>query len=315
MVYDRGLGGLFARLKDRPRGQLLLMGGGVAGVLVVVVLLVATLTGGESEGSGAGGDGSGVSGVGGGVQGAGFESAMEYEMRVAEDVSATLAAMEPTATPEPTADVAATVTARLAGNLRGSDELALSRVLDGREYRNPVLRRPELAVIEDLGAAFWEGVLVYMALADVVSVEFHEVSWTLVENEVKIIDFVLGLKGEVDEEGKEVEAELEWASLEDRERHSRSSDDLDPVVEAYVERVWDALEGLRSAGLDLRSMNELFHEARVEYVVEMTPEHREAVEALYLGIGFRLSEFDTLVSEYGCSICGELFRLERPETE
>lgn len=314
MVYERGVGGMLSRLKDRPKWQLLLIAGGVVGVLIVVVLLMSRMSGGEGDGgaAGAGGDSSGLDGEAGGE---GFESAMEYEMRVSGDVAATVAAMEPTSTPEPTADVAATVTARLGAEVRGSDELALSRVLDGSGYRDPVLRSAERALLERLGGVFWEGVLVYLALADVVKVDFTEVSWTLVEDNVKEIDYVLGLKMEIDDEGEKVRPELEWSSLEKRDGYSGSGHDVDEVVAAYVERVWISLEGLREAGLELRSMNELFHDAGVEYVVEMSPSDREVLEALYLGIGYRLSEFDRMVSRYGCSICGELFRQEQPVVE
>lgn len=305
MVYDRGLPGLLARLKDRPKGQLAVIGGGVLAVIILVVVLITSLGGGESEP----GVGSGMAAGGDGVAGGPF-SGPEFEERLAEDVAATVAALEPTATPEPTLDISATVIARLGSETRGSDEMALSRVLQGSDYRSPILRKSERVLLEDLGAVFWEGVLVYFALAEVVSVDFGQVSWTLVEDEVRMVDFVLGIERVRDDEDPRASADVEWASVEDRERTSRSQEDVDPLVDAYVEEVWGTLEGLRQAALDLRTMNELFHASGVEYVVEMDPENRAELEGLYLGISHRLKEFDRLISRYGCSICGELFRQE-----
>ena len=287
MMYRPGVSGLMDRVKDRPRKQVAIVGIAVIAALILLVVGVQQL---GSSGEGADGEDSGLAGPLPGE--VGYVDMVLVENLVLEQVSATVAALEPTATPEPTPDVAATIQARLKSGRDGLSIDVTKGVLESGVARNPYLRKVDRKHLEELGEELWRAVVVYLRLAEVSGLEFNDLSWTFVEERVEVVDGVFG-EG-VDDWLKETPDE---------------GDGLDPAVKEYAESVWDAMNGVKEAGLALREMHDLFRESGVEYVVEMSTEDRAAVQSLYLSIGGRLRVFDEVLSRYGCSVCGELIRV------
>ena len=288
MMYRPGISGLMDRVKERPRKQVAII---VIGVIVVLMLLIVGVQRLGSNGDGGDGQDGALAGPLPGE--VGYVDMVLVDNLVVEQVSATVAAMEPTATPEPTPDIAATVQARL--NLGVSPSLS-QPVLGRGDVRNPYLRKVDIQHLHELGEELWLAVVVYLRLAEVSGLDFNDLSWTFVEERVEVVDGVFS--GGVSE----------WLDETPDE-----GDGLDPLVKEYAESVWDGMGGIKEAGLALRGIHDLFRESGVEYVVEMSTEDRAAVQSLYLSIGGRLRVFDEVMSRYGCSVCGELFRVKVEE--
>ena len=297
MIYRAGLPGLLQRMKDRPRKQLV-----IAGVVVIGLLLLggyAVQLSGSGAGEGVPADGLEEGAVAAPVPGdVGYVDPLALEERVVEQVAATLAAMEPTVTPEPTPDIAATVQARLSSGREGMSPVVTPDVLGNDVVRNPYLRRADVAYLEDLGNELWWAVVVYLRLAEVSGKDFNDLSWTFVEERVSEVDGVF--TGGVEE----------WLG---ERRGGDGREGVEPAVEEYGQLIWEGMGGLRDGGLALREMHDAFVESGVEYVVEMSAEERAEVQGLYLFIGTKLKVFDETMSRYGCSVCGELYRFEGRE--
>ena len=287
MMYRPGISGLLDRVKERPRKQVAIVGIGVIVAFMVVIVGVQQL---GSNGDGADGEDAGLAGPLPGE--VGYVDMVLVENLVVEQVSATVAAMEPTATPEPTPDIAATVQARLNLGREGMSPSLSEPVLGRGDVRNPYLRKVDIQHLEELGEELWRAVVVYLRLAEVSGLDFNDLSWTFVEDRVEVVDGIFS------------EGVSEWLDETPDEE-----DGLDPAVKEYAESVWDGMDGIKEAGLSLRGIHDLFRESGVEYVVEMSTEDRAAVQSLYLSIGGRLRVFDEVMSRYGCSVCGELFRV------
>ena len=284
MIYRRGLPGVLDRVRDAERKKLLFVAGGV---LVVLVLLVFLLRGSGDSPAGSA-EPAPVPDAAGLLPGTpGHDPGPSVDEQIADSVSATMGALEPTPTPEPTPDIASTVQARLTEGREVLPPEAVSGLLDGDEARGPFLRGPDRIHMAQLGERLWVAVRVYLRLQEVADLEFSRLSWTFVEDRVALVD---GLFGEEEPEPIEPRG------------------NVDPVVGEYAELIFDVIGEIRTAALELRAIQDLFAGAGIEYVVELPPETRELIQEHYFSMDRRLRRFDGVMTEYGCSVCGELFR-------
>ena len=283
-IYHRGgVGGLLDRLRDADRRK-------VALALLVSLCLVGAVVffvgrGGGEDGSGeAAPAGSGAAGEadGGPVAGDGL-------MTFDDEPSGEQASPVPTETPEPTPDIAATVQARLFEGSRAEQDPRLpGSALQVEETVGPRLSRHDRRYLAQLGEGLWDSVRAYLRLREVSAQEFYELSWSFLEERVGPLERI-------------------YAAERERERF-QPGDEVSQVVRDYGSSVQAGMEEVRQGFLELVEMYDIFRETDVRVVVEMTAEDRDRVHDLFYSIDFRLLEFDRLMSEHGCSVCGELFR-------
>ncbi len=200
---------------------------------------------------------------------------------VAESVSATIAAM-PTATPEPTPDVAATLQAQLAFNRQMSPGVLKPDPLDSDGPRNPYLSKEELTYFRELGPRLWIYTQVWFHVRRVVSVEVSE--W-----DAAVFGYDL----------ERAEALLE--SFPDRVGYS-SMGEVGPVVRSYADSIEAGMSGVDQAVVHLAEARSILEGE------EFGPLERGRLIRLSREVEYLLDEFDSAMSVYGCSVCGELFR-------
>ena len=267
------------------RLMLLVAGVVVIGAFTLVVLM--TLGGGGDDGDDLGeqmvfeDDGSVTQG--GGV--------LVDAMSVAERVEATLEAMEPTATPvppTPTPDIAATFEAELEGRRERTERILKLHPLDKDVVRNPYLNDAELEYLSDLGVVLWSHTKAWLHLRRVLFVDVTEWSHRNVEYHYL--------------EAKSFLAEAEGAE-------SRRDYELGEVVEGYGVTIEEGMRGIANAVRYLGEAERLLRDSESGLIADLSYEDREELGQLSRKVEKNLGDFDDAMSRYGCSVCGELFRL------
>ena len=205
------------------------------------------------------------------------------ESEIHEFVLATIEAYYPTEVPTPTPDVGATVTAELYMNRSIVPAVVELSPLDYSKSRNPYLSEGEVLYLERLGPLLWDYVTIWLLMREVLEVSPD--GWTVgfLEADVSEMEELVEESGHfdfrTDSVGETVGAFGE--SISDAFRR------MDGGVSSLSRAVGIVEVGSRE-GLDTESENELL-------LIES--EVRRA-----------MAGFDEVMSSYGCSACGELFR-------
>ena len=206
------------------------------------------------------------------------------ESVIAERVAATLAAM-PTPEPTVTPDIGATLAADLAKN-RPEPAFVLNP-LDFQTVRTPHLTEDELNYFRDIGGHIWGYTKIWFRIQDILEVGSSDWTLVLVSEDVSLIEELL-------------------MSLPERPRPDSAS--IGEVVEAYIETLEVGMDGIDDSVSRLDDAREILAEALVVGL-----EEREELARISRDIERLSGDFDDVMSAYGCSICGELFRYRASE--
>ena len=218
---------------------------------------------------------------------------------IAEGVAATLEAMFPTLEPTEPPDYVATLEAGLHRSRAGSSSLSLSALDPGRE-RVGGLSEAEIELFGEYGVYFWDVLQAWVVVRGVLySRDVFEWERTWLEEQVDLVGWLMPGTGFWSDQGR------------------RNNDGVGEVVRAYLDEVREGEYAFRDS---VTSMNEalgVFERAGVERFRDLGPEEAEEVWQLYFNMetaGYALGD---VMSAYGCSICGELYRASgtavRPE--
>ena len=212
-----------------------------------------------------------------------LQVAMLPESEVDVRVAATIEAI-PTPEPTSTPDIAATVAAERATN---RDEVAPEIRMSQLEARggvlNPYLTSEERRYLVDVGERVWYYVKVWVHLREVSDVYIS--GWDAGDFQYQL-----------------AEAQL---VLEAAPQLPQGSNDLSDVVRDYVRELDDGMREVREAVVRLSDAEPLFAESG-----EVPRGNYADVQEILRDVENHLDEFDAAMGRYGCSICGELFRLE-----
>ena len=300
MIHRPGVLGLIDSVKEINGMKLFLMVVVAAGLLVAVVVGCRTIMGGDEDVSGAG-DGSlstvmtfddqtptagGDTGPAGGAETPPVAGPSLGE-QVAEQVAATLAAMAPTVTPVPTADLAATLEAELTQNRGNVGAPLVVNPLDSEQTRAPYLNQGELEYLSGLGEDVWIAVQTYFVLQDVMSEDFSTLSLSFLQEKLVLVNGLLAGLSRMFE---------------------RPPENVNEVVVSYVEFIQSGVSSIHSAAGDLGAAVAVVEEAEVESFLELDQRALADFRTSYLDIERGILDFYGVMSSYGCSVCGELFR-------
>jgi hypothetical protein len=202
---------------------------------------------------------------------------------VAQAVQATMEAI-PTPTPAPTPNIAATLQAEMALNRKMVSPVLMLNPLDLKLDRDPYLTSNELRYFRELGPRLWAYTRVWLHLQEVLSVDIAEWDFGVLEHDL----------------GR-AQALLE--SAPDRPQFERGGrgQPVDRLVRAYSDSIETGMTGVREAVARLSD---------AEDVLAGPVGHSERDELLRIAreVQDLLADFDSAMSAYGCSVCGELFR-------
>ncbi len=220
---------------------------------------------------------------------------MLEESVVAERVAATVEAMGPRETPVPTRtpDIAATLQAELNANRSESDRILKLDPLSSGEPRNPYLTERELDLLAGMGPALWSHTKAWLHVREVLSLGVGD--WSS-----RFLGFHV------------FQAESYVADFTDsgsRRGRGRGSDDVGEVVAAYARSLEEGMRGVRSSVASLRRAAEVLGRSESGAMVDLPFEEREQIARFARDAEEQLVDFDNAMSQYGCSVCGELFRL------
>ena len=314
MMRRKGVNGVVDRFKEMSRRNQLILGGSAVGVLLLIVVVVVLASGGGGAVDPAGddsdlvvnfSDSAGDAGVPSGgdpllrapLSGdplSGDPAALDSSppgMTVEEQVAATVAALTPptpTPTPIPTPDIAATVQAEVDERLSAVSPVVSRNPLDAGTIQSPQLTEAEKRYFAAMGNDLWVGTQMYMRLSEVGTAEFPSWSSGYLRDR---LGFIEGLLASVPEDPRDI---------------PRS--ELGDVVVSYVEFIDRGIRSLQLAVNELKGAVRVFEEAGVEYVDEVEAGDRDQLRQHYLSINGLLLDFYSVMSAYGCSACGELFR-------
>ena len=264
---------------------------GAAVVVLVLIFIVSliTLTGG-------GGDGDGEEDFGEMGELMVFDQVGDdlpggAGATVEERVAATMEAMDPTATPVPpteTPDIPATFQAEMEERRERAERVLKLNPLDRDTVRNPYLNDAELNYMSDMGGVLWSNTKAWMHVRRVLYVEVPDWSLELLEYHVS-----------------EARGFLEEAGLRENWRDY----ELGEIVEAYGRTVYQGMDGVGDAVGYLREAEQILGMSDSGLSSDLLFEDRERLGQLGRQAERSLGEFDDAMSRYGCSVCGELFRL------
>ena len=206
------------------------------------------------------------------------------ETLIAESVAATIEAL-PTETPMPTRDVGATLEAELAMNRQHVQPIIQMNPLDSNEgIRSPFLTPEELDYFRDFGPRLWIYTKVWFHLQRMISEDIGE--WTAAD-----IHHDLG------------ESQVLIDTAPDRPRFPRD-DSVGPIVRAYADSLESGFSGVRSAVARLADAEAILASGSLGNA------EREELIQVVRDMEEHLGEFDKIMSSYGCSVCGELLRMD-----
>ena len=240
---------------------------------------------------------------------------------VAAAVQATIAAMSPTETPVPTPDIAATLQAELAASRQSSGPLLGEDPLRQGFGRNPYLNPVEYEYFQRMGPEVWRYVRVWLYISEVLRYETDMWSAELLDHNLRPVrPLLLG--------------NLASGNVIPQQGSNE-------VVRSYAEEMNRGFSEVRSAALQLEAALGYLHEKRDEFYEEFErnvqqrvaqqdpaaenpltvdsfarPEFKPSVEDRGRLVIYRrdierhLENFHTVMSAYGCSVCGELFRAD-----
>ena len=211
----------------------------------------------------------------------------EILMRVQETVEA----MGPTPMPTPTPDVAATLQAEMEYNRRQVARIVHLNPLDSDEVRNPYLEVKEIEYLSGMGPLLWNYVQVWMHVRQVLSLDTEEWSLGVLEYHLGVAELILEATPDVS--------------------YPRSGE-VGEVVRAYVERLVEGTYGIERGVVKLGDALDIMSMVESGVGLDLEFAEREALRKISREVTEELAVFDDAMGKYGCSICGELFRV-RPE--
>ena len=184
-----------------------------------------------------------------------------------------------------TPDIGATLAAELAMN-RPQPAFVLNP-LDFQDVRTPHLTEDELNYFRDIGGHIWVYTKIWFRIQD--ALEIGSSNWTLVM---------------LSEDFSWIEELL--MSVPQRPRPEPGA--IGEVVEAYVDSLEVGMDGIDDSVSRLNDAREILDEAIVVGL-----EERDELARISRDIERLSGDFDDVMSSYGCSICGELFRYRASE--
>ena len=217
-------------------------------------------------------------------------SADEIAAEIAQAVEATVIALQPTPTPEPTPDVAATVQASVG---RSQDSLNPSmnpNELDNGAPRNPYLTPYEVETLSAMGPLLWYATDVYLRVSEVTYVEFANLERSEMSEQLNLVEFSVDRMRDLESRG-------------DRRREALSG-----VVLAFLNHVDSGVRSIQQAANDLEAAVRVLEVAEADKAASLDQGEREQLWSHYTGMQNSLQRFYEVMSSYGCSACGELYR-------
>lgn len=268
---------VIANLKENPKKAVLFVGGPVLLIVIVIVLIVA-LSGGDSEGDDA------VEFV--------FDDTLPAEpvIPVEEQVRLTVEASIPTPTPEPTADIPATLRAEAEEVIA---DLRQTPVADPGPTPDPfasVLSPADSRYLNSLGRPVWMATSTHLHL----SLLFEKLPQdVLIPANVPTIDRAV--------------TESRRAVTLAEETSAYAEHDVSAPVRSYGVFVEQTVQKVRDAASEARAM---FSEIDIEVqaYADLPKARQEAVLEDYYRVRELLDEYARDMERYGCSLCGELYR-------
>ena len=295
-----------------------LMGGGVVGfVFVIGLALMAVAGGGGSEGPvnvegvtvgddgvmvfddepvpGAGGGESSAAGDGGpspvaaASSGGAPVSVGSDESAIADAVAATLAALQPTEIPTRPADYLATLQAGIGRSRSEYPSVALNP-LDPAGGREGGLNETEIQLFQEYGAHFWDILQAWVVVRSILEVrDLHEWDYSWLQEELDLVAWMMPESGRL--------------SADDWER-----EEVGDIVKAYLVEIREGEYAFRDAVNSLNSALGVFERAGVYRYDELNGEDVEELWQHFVDAERGAFEVGSIMSRYGCSICGELYR-------
>ena len=256
-------------LKDRKK--LIIVGGGAAVVLVVLILVVVIATGGDDDE----------------IEFEFDEPIVEEGPSVEEQVQLTVEAMQPTATPEPTLDIPATLAAMAAATA------AAKPTPDGESASSLVSRTAltpaDSRYLDSLGRPVWLSVQAYFELRHMY--DQLPAEYLVVSNLPKVQSIFADMRRAIE-------------LLESSVVYSR---DASGPVKHYGRFVEDLVFKMQEAA---HESSALF--AQIDFSDEtyddLPKTRRDEFNQIHYRIGDLLAQFERDMQQFGCSACGETFR-------
>ena len=241
--------------------------------------------GGESSGADSGGP---TAAVAASAEGA-LASAPIDDSAIADAVAATLAALQPTEVPTKPADYLATLQAGIGRSRSEYPSVALNP-LDPAGGRERGLNETEIQLFQEYGAHFWDILQAWVVVRSILEVrDLHEWDYSWLQEELDLVAWMMPESGRL--------------SSEDWERP-----EVGEIVRAYLVEIREGEYAFRDAVNSLNSALGVFERAGVYRYDELNGEDVEELWQHFVDAERGAFEVGSIMSQYGCSICGELYR-------
>lgn len=241
--------------------------------------------GGESSGPESGGP---TAAVAASAEGA-TASARIDDSAIADAVAATLAALQPTEVPTKPADYLATLQAGIGRSRSEYPSVALNP-LDPAGGRERGLNETEIQLFQEYGAHFWDILQAWVVVRSILEVrDLHEWDYSWLQEELDLVAWMMPESGRL--------------SSEDWERP-----EVGDIVKAYLVEIREGEYAFRDAVSSLNSALGVFERAGVYRYDELNGEDVEELWQHFVDAERGAFEVGSIMSQYGCSICGELYR-------
>lgn len=231
-----------------------------------------------------------------GGEGGGDDLAVAFPtLTVEESVNQTVEALRPTETPVPTPDVRKTIAAELAATRAARESVVPHNPLGpSRVNEGYALTKEDIEYLEHMGQVVWRAFLAYYELKTVV--EDAPSEWASGTHR-----YSLDLATQMLKEARERDESVELGA-----------EDVADRVRQYARHLRESVNRLKQIVVQLEAATSLVRGSERGWESLSDPDRRE-VEEVYWSSKDALDEFSSDMAQYGCSICGELFRVDREE--
>ena len=245
--------------------------------------------GGESSAAGSAGPARAVAASTDGTVGGARSSGRSDESAIADAVAATLAALQPTEIPTKPADYLATLQAGIGRSRSEYPSVALNP-LDPAGGRERGLNEREIQLFQEYGAHFWEILQAWVVVRSILEVrDLHEWDYSWLQEELDLVAWMMPESGRLSSE--------DWEGSE-----------VSDIVKAYLVEIREGEYAFRDAVNSLNSALGVFERAGVYRYDELNGEDVEELWQHFVDAERGAFEVGSIMSQYGCSICGELYR-------
>ena len=216
--------------------------------------------------------------------------------RIADAVAATLEALQPTVVPTRAADYLGTLEAGLHRSRSEYPSVSVNPLALGNE-RVGGLSESEMELFMQYGVYFWDVLQAWVVVRSVLqSREVHDWERDWLVEQMDLVGWLMPTAG----------------TLMDLSR--QDDEEIGEVVRAYLGNVREAEYSFRDAMGSLNSALNVFERANADRFRELEPEEADEVWQLYFDAEKSALELGLVMSAYGCSICGELYRVSGAPT-